>query len=140
MPTIFFLALLLITTSFAQRETGTLTIHIKNFQHPEGKAVVNLYREEDDLPKKPYRKETGSITNDSATIILTDLPYGNYAIILFHDENSNGILDHTIFLPAEPIGFSNNWRLTLFSGMPNFEKLQFPFSELKNEYWITIQD
>ncbi len=140
MVKIFFLSLLLAPSFFAQHQAGTLTIHIKNFHHTEGKAVVDLFREEDDFPKKPFRRETGIITNDTATIIFTDLPYGNYAIILFHDENSNGILDHTIFLPSEPIGFSSNWRLSLFSGMPNFEKLQFIFSEFKNEYSIPIND
>lgn len=137
---IFFLPLLLTTSLFAQHQSGTLTIHIKNFHHAEGMAVATLFREEDEMPKKPFKRETGAITNDTATILFTDIPYGKYAIILFHDENSNGIVDHTVFLPAEPIGFSNNWQLGLFSGMPNFKKLQFTFSEIKNEFSIPVND
>ncbi|MCP1335524.1 DUF2141 domain-containing protein [Hyphomicrobiales bacterium FT118] len=37
------------------------------------------------------------------------LPPGEYAVIVFHDENDNGLLDTGIFgVPVEGYGFSNN--------------------------------
>ena len=48
-------------------------------------------------------------------------------MIVFHDENGNGVLDHSKItsLPSEPMGFSQGFKFTLFSGMPNFRKLRF---------------
>ena len=115
-------------------------MHVKNFRHNNGKAVVNVFRDGDDLPKKPFMQISCDIINGQSTIVFENIPYGRYAAIVFHDENVNGELDHKFFYPAEPIGFSNGWELTLFSGMPSFEKLRFSFSEFKNEYTITIHD
>jgi uncharacterized protein (DUF2141 family) len=48
---------------------------------------------------------------------------------VFHDENGNGTLYHNILhFPAEPLGFSNQFYLGIFSGLPSFEKLQFEFT------------
>ena len=57
-----------------------------------------------------------------------NLPYNVYAAIVVHDKNSNGIIDHRFGMPNEPLGFSNNWKLSLFSGMPTFQKLKFSFT------------
>ena len=82
---------------------------------------------------------SGVIVNGKATIAFPDLSYGEYAAILFHDENSNGILDHKFGFPNEPMGFSNDWKLSLFSGMPTFQKLKFEFSESKSICAIKIR-
>lgn len=138
--TIMLLLLLLTMVSDSQQPAGTLTIRAENLQHNDGLAVVSLFRADDDMPKKPFRKVSGSIINGKATIVFDSIPYGEYAAILFHDENSNGEVDHSWGFPAEPMGFSNGWKLTLFSGMPNFSKLRFEFSGTEIEYSIAIQD
>lgn len=46
---------------------------------------------------------------------------GNYAIWIFHDENSNGKLDKNFLgIPTEKYGFSNNPKL--FFGPPKYEE------------------
>jgi uncharacterized protein (DUF2141 family) len=46
-----------------------------------------------------------------SAVVLTNLDPGQYAIILFHDENGNGKLDrNALGVPTEPYGFSNNVR------------------------------
>lgn len=52
------------------------------------------------------------------TVRVGDLPSGDYAVALFHDENGNGRLDTRFGLPVEGFGFSNNPRI-LF-GPPSF--------------------
>lgn len=130
-------------TTFSQTQTtvrGTLTIHTGNFSSDEGSAVVELFRSEDDIPGKPFMKANSKIKNRKAVIFCADIPYGDYAAILYHDQNSNGTLDHNFFrIPDEPMGFSNEWKLTLFSGMPNFSKLKFEFSEDKQDCKIDIK-
>lgn len=115
-----------------------LTIEARNFKSNSGQAVVNLFRAQDDMPKKPFRTGSAKIMDRQSTITFDDLPIGNYAAILFHDENANNTIDHRFGIPNEPMGFSNNWRLSLFSGMPTFEKLKFDFKE-RGSYTIMIQ-
>jgi uncharacterized protein (DUF2141 family) len=45
----------------------------------------------------------------SQSIIFTQLNPGRYAVIVFHDENDNGLLDENSWgVPTEGYGFSNN--------------------------------
>ncbi|MBY0434606.1 MAG: DUF2141 domain-containing protein [Cyclobacteriaceae bacterium] len=126
----------LLISCFCKAQTGTLNIEATNFKSDTGVAIVHLFREHDDLPRKPFMKATAKITNGKATIAFPNILFGDYAAILFQDENSNGILDHKFGLPNEPMGFSNQWKLSLFSGMPSFKKLKFRFEG--GAYFITI--
>jgi uncharacterized protein (DUF2141 family) len=119
--------------------SGTLTIDATNFKNDKGVAVVHLFRKEDDVPKKPFMQASHAIVNGKASIVFHNVLSGDYAVMLFHDENSNGKLDHRFGFPNEPMGFSNDWRLSLFSGMPSFNKLMFEFSETKSTCRITIR-
>lgn len=132
--------MLMVTTVTAQTPLGRLTVHTGQLRHALGKVVVCLYREQDELPKYPFRQESSVIVDGSSTVIFEDLPFGSYAAILYHDENNNGILDHKFLLPAEPMGFSNHWKLTLLSGMPDFQKLRFTFSEQSLTLSITTNN
>jgi uncharacterized protein (DUF2141 family) len=109
----------------AAQEPGTLTINANNFESSTGKAVANLFRQQDDVPKHPFKTINTMIIDGKATLTFKDLPYGSYAVLVYHDENENGTLDHKFGFPNEAMGFSNNWELSLFSGMPTFRKLKF---------------
>lgn len=83
---------------------------------------------------------SATISDGKAVIVFTDIPYGEYAAIVCHDKNSNGKVDHNFLgIPAEPLGFSNRWKLTLFSGMPSFSKLRFEFSAENQECKIDME-
>lgn len=129
--------------AFSQTQTagsGTLTISANNFSSDDGKAIVKLFRKENDFPKKAFVEAAAKIMDGKAVLTFADIPYGEYAAFLFQDENLNGTLDHNFLgLPKEPIGFSNGWNLTIFSGMPNFSKLKFEFSEQKPDCKIDMK-
>ena len=58
---------------------------------------------------------------------ITDLTAGEYALLVYHDENSNGQLDRNfIGIPKEPVGFSNGYRP---KGPPNFRKAAFRLAD-----------
>jgi len=120
--------LLFISLTGLAQQSGTLTIEAMGFENANGVAVVQLFREHDEIPEQPFRKATGAIVTNESIVTLSNIPYGEYAVILFHDENANGTLDHKFGFPNEPMGFSNEWSLSLFSGMPTFKKLKFSFS------------
>ena len=105
-----------------------IVVHASGFANDRGQAIASLFREGEDVFHKPYLRAVAKIEQGKATLVFPHLEYGNYAIIVFHDENGNNDLDHNILhFPAEPLGYSNGFRFTLFSGMPNFNKLHFAF-------------
>jgi len=99
-----------------------------------------LCREEDDVPKKPFKHIKAEIVNNESVIPVIDLPYGEYAVILVHDKNKSGITDHKWGMPAELLGYNNNWKLNFFSGMPNFEKLKFYYSPSGYKVLVRMND
>lgn len=48
---------------------------------------------------------------------------GTYALLIVHDENSNGKLDMTMGIPREGFGFSNNPAIRMRA--PTFEEVRF---------------
>jgi uncharacterized protein (DUF2141 family) len=118
-------------SSASDANSGIITVHVNGFKSGKGHAIINLFREGQDVMKlkEAYRRATCGIENDQVTFSFTDLPAGNYAVSVFHDLNDNGELDHRMGFPAEPLGFSNGFHLSLFSGLPSFEKLRFPLRD-----------
>lgn len=106
-----------------------LIIHATGFTNDRGNAIASLFREGDDVFKKPYLQIKVKIDHQQASLVFPHIAFGSYAAFVFHDENGNDDLDHNMFhFPAEPLGYSNGFKLGLFSGLPNFEKLSFAFS------------
>ncbi len=54
------------------------------------------------------------------------IPYGKYAISVYHDQNSDKTLNTGIFgIPKEPVGFSNDAKGSF--GPPGFKESSFDF-------------
>lgn len=129
-----------VTSVSANAQQEDLVIHASGFAHDRGQAIANLFREGDDVFGKPYVQTTAKIHEDKAMLIFPSMQYGNYAVIVFHDENMNNDLDHNFLrLPSEPLGFSNGFKFSLFSGMPNFEKLRFAFGVGAKQQEISLK-
>lgn len=128
----------LLMSAFTQQDRKTLTIKVQGHESNIGQTFVYLYKEGDDITKEPYKQLSRKIVNNDAVFLFEDLPYGNYAAIAWHDQNANAILDYKLGMPSEPMGFSNNWKLSLFSGMPNFNKLKFKYSNDALEHKINM--
>jgi uncharacterized protein (DUF2141 family) len=129
----------LISILRGQNGKGVLTIRIVNLKNNHGQALVFLFRAEDKMPKNPFRQERAVIVNGNAVVTFENLPYREYAAIAVHDENSDGKVDHLLGFPNETLGFSNGWQLSIFSGMPSFEKLKFQFTQQNNVCKIDLQ-
>lgn len=123
---------LLTQTAVAEEMSGDLTLLVGGFSNDHGQVIANLFREGDDVMKidKTYLQTRATISGNRAQLVFRNLKYGKYGVSVFYDENGNGTLDHNfLHLPAEPMGFSNNFHLGIFSGLPSFEKLQFKFAQ-----------
>lgn len=120
---------LLTPLAWADAVQGDLLIHASGFADDTGQAVANIFRAGDNVLRAPYIRVTAQIQNVKATLTFPTLTYGSYAVSVFHDTNGNNQVDHNLAgMPAEPLGFSNGFKLGLFSGLPNYEKLRFEFS------------
>jgi uncharacterized protein (DUF2141 family) len=115
-----------------------LKVYAENFKNNKGQAIANLFVKGESLKKKPAHQLISKIVDGKAIFEFSDLPFADYAVIVFHDKNANSDLDHSWGMPSEPLGYSNNWRFSLFAGMPTFEKLRFNYSQQSNSITLKV--
>ena len=117
-----------------------LIFNVTGFADNSGQMLVYFYRKKDKMPSDPFKLLEIKIEDKQALAQIHDLSFGDYACIFVHDKNANNHIDHSFGFPSEPIGYTNNWKLSLFSGMPTFEKLKFTYSMSKNRYPINMYE
>ncbi|MTI29864.1 DUF2141 domain-containing protein [Cytophagales bacterium RKSG123] len=102
-----------------------LKLVIKNIKEAKGQMLVAIF-DPSGSESFPSGKGLKSVMKEISTegemeIVFKGLKEGDYAVCLFHDENSNGKLDaNFIGIPTEPYGFSNDAKG--FMGPPSFKK------------------
>lgn len=114
-------------------EEYTLNLSIENIQEVKGNIEIGVYNTSDNFLKEGKAIKTYSIavTGNSVIQEIKDLPKGDYAISLYHDQNSDGKINRNfIGIPKEPYGFSNNFK-PKFS-KPSFKDCKFSISANKN--------
>ena len=117
-------------TSFNETKTGEINIVIPNLNKVKGKIQIGLYNTKENFPKIGKEYKTFSIKVEAATFKYTikNLPLGEYAIALYHDENSDGVCNSNFFgVPTEPYGFSNN--IKPFLSAPSFNETKFSLAK-----------
>ena len=86
-----------------------------------------MYNKEGFL-QTPLDRKSSSIEEGLSTVTFENITEGNYSVVCFHDENSNGKMDFELNgMPKESFGASNN---VMNFGPPQFEDSKF---EMKNE-------
>ncbi len=116
--------LALVLSSYRSEEVGKLTVTVKNVKDPGGRVMVGLFDTEDEFLKNPrFGKAVKAATGD-ITVVLENVPVGDYAISVIHDRNENDKLDSNFLgMPTEGFGFSKDV-MGMF-GPPAFEKAKF---------------
>jgi len=135
-----FFCVSLIAFTEADNEKRTLELKIDGFQNNLGKARIALDNSEEGYNSRgeSLRGVKEKIVNRNCTVFFEDLPYGEYAIKVFHDKNDNQKLDKNLLgIPKEAYGFSNNARGTF--GPPAFEKAKFLFTKKNKVHKITVK-
>lgn len=107
----------------AARPTGTVVVDVVGFEHDRGQALVALYLTAKGFPDDPrhaHQKVAAPIRGDRARVTFTEVPAGEFAVAVLHDENGNLKMD-TGFLgmPTEGYGFSRDARRPF--GPPSFD-------------------
>ncbi|BDS09866.1 DUF2141 domain-containing protein [Aureispira anguillae] len=127
------LLLILKTTLVAQNVN--FTIRVTGLQQPSGKLQIAVYNDKNGFltPERVYKNIVLDV-NKSILKHTIEIPKGNYAVALYHDNNSNGICDKNLFgIPVERYGFSNNIRPILSA--PSFQSTVI---EVKKDLEIEI--
>lgn len=110
-----------VTVTGVRSDSGALMIGFydtaANFEDAIGtSAEVGLLADKGRLVGVTMRAKPGS-----QGVSISDLPPGRYGVIVFHDENDNGLLDISVLgIPREGYGFSKN-AIGFFSA-PSFDK------------------
>jgi uncharacterized protein (DUF2141 family) len=115
---------------FAALRRASLTIQLTGLRNNLGVVNVGVFAGPEGFPNNAERAvRSGSFPIDQMPLVLTfeDLPFGQYAATVHHDENMDGELNTNLLgIPTEGIGFSGN--PTIWRGVPPFAKTQFEFS------------
>ena len=118
------LVLVFLIGSFVQAQNVSLEVKVTGLKNNVGVVKVGLYDGEANFLKTVYKSLKSDISNNSATVIFSDIPKGIYAVSVYHDENKNDVMDRNSFgIPSENYGTSNG--ATGFMGPPKFEDAKF---------------
>lgn len=116
------------------KETGNLTVTVSGFKNDKGQLCIALFNSEDNYSNKeePLIRGRASIEDMKAIWVFENIPFREYAVKCYHDENGNEKMDRNFLgIPKEKYGFSNNAKGN--SGPPDYEEAIFIFSsEIKN--------
>ena len=128
----FIISIFTFFVSMAYAQMGTIRVEISGIDEPKGLMSIGLYQDEKGFPDdgKEYKGTDVEVTGQTVVHTFNDVPFGTYAIAIFHDTNSNGKLDKNFLgIPKEGYAFSNNVFGTF--GPPDFKDTSFEFAGSK---------
>ena len=107
---------------------GDITVVITNLRNSDGEVLISLYDKAEGFPRdRTAILRTAAVpasASGQVSIVFEELPYGDYAIAVLHDEDDS--LDMSfgaLHLPKEGYCFSNNLKVRLSA--PKFKKAKF---------------
>lgn len=106
--------------------TVTITVTVEGIRNSSGSIAIALHNEDSDFPDSdPFMGEEVSLNSSGdVEVVFEDVPPGDYAIALMHDENDNGDLDFDDNgMPIEGFAFSNDAMGDM--GPPDFNQAAF---------------
>ncbi|MDJ1492332.1 DUF2141 domain-containing protein [Cytophagaceae bacterium DM2B3-1] len=106
---------------------SSIHITVVNLRNTQGHVLLSVFKSEDGFPNNPAKAVKlikSKIIGDKAEIVLDNMPDGDYAISVLHDENDNGKMDTGAFgIPKEGYGASNDAKAVL--GPPSYKDAHF---------------
>lgn len=142
MKNVFITLLLFISVGlFARTDSlSTLRIIIDGAKTDSGLIMVAMSESEESYQTRgeAYKAAALEVSKGQAEWVIESLPYGTYAIKVFHDINGNGQLDTKMFgIPSEPYGFSNNPKGNM--GPASWKDARFEIKYPEEEIIIKLQ-
>jgi uncharacterized protein (DUF2141 family) len=110
--------------------SATVDVSVHGLTSRNGFLNVSIWKNVKGFPKKSEEalaQKIVPVAGSDMTIRFDALEQGVYAVVAYHDQNSNGKLDMGFMGPKEPYGVSNNFRSKF--GPPDFESCAFNLSD-----------
>lgn len=126
----------------AQEHTGKIIVQVNGFKNNDGKARLLIFssKEKGSFPKdkdKAFAKFVVPIKDNQVLFNFENLPYGDYAISVHHDEDNNGKVNSNLLgIPNEGLGASNDAKG--FFGPPSFDKAKVSLNKEQISISINI--
>lgn len=121
----------------AQTQDSKIILEISNIKSTKGKIFVSLFDKAEGFLEhgKSIQKAFVAIPGNTMTYVFDNLPSGNYAIAIYHDENNDEECNKNwLGVPKEGYGFSTNFKPSLSA--PSFEKVKI---NIKGETLVKIK-
>jgi uncharacterized protein (DUF2141 family) len=117
-------AVLCLAPAMVWADLPNLKVTVSGAIPAEGYVEVTIFDSEETFMRSPFLQERGKVDENGQFVAeFFGIVEGNYAIVVVHDRNHNGVLD-TGFLGfgGELIGYSNG--VTTWFGRPDFEDVK----------------
>lgn len=134
--------LLVFLLNFVQAEQkGTLTVKVQNVLQTQGSIRMAVYNNEKSFPSESQSFRGGALPlrpGIKPQLTCDQLPFGHYAVAVYHDLNNNGKMDkNALGIPTEPYAFSNNLKVKWRA--PKFREAAFGFGSVQQEITVELK-
>lgn len=142
LPVLAAIAFLLLSASpsVPRDGEGAIVVEIRGFRNSHGQAGVLLFPGARGFPgneRLAAARLFARIDRDACSVRFENVPYGTYAVSVFHDENASGRLESSLFgIPREGIGTSGNPGFRF--GPPRFTDASFVLDSPQRTITITL--
>lgn len=102
--------------------------------------MISLSKGPEGFPNKNYFEQRfiQEFTSPRFKVIFEDIPYGNYALGVLHDEDKNGkMTSNFIGMPKEGFGFYRHFEVSLRA--PKYEEVSFDFESSSMKVQMQMQ-
>ncbi len=136
--TIAMIAALMLMPMLAEARLAHLTVTVHGLDPATGTVEVSLFNSAESFMKKPLVQKSSPVDGQAElTFEIPAMLEGDYAVVVVHDENGNGLLDTGFFgFGGESYGFSNN--ASHWLGRPSFEETRFTMGTEDQEIVIDL--
>lgn len=122
----------------ASAELPSIKLTVSGADPATGTIEASLFNSAADFLMEAFLQESGEVAEDgSFSAEFVGLEAGEYAIVVVHDANDNGVYDAGMFgFGGESVGYSNN--ASSWLGRPGFEDAKFTVGEAGQSIHISL--
>ncbi len=111
-------------------DSGSIVIKVSGLNNDKGVVRIALFNDKEKYAKDKgtaagaFKKDIASIKDKGASYTFSDVPFGEYAIKIYHDEDNSGTFYTGMMgIPKVQYAFSNNAKGMM--GPATFDKAKF---------------
>ena len=120
-----------------EKNKSTVTVTVNGLKTDDGQIKIEVFDAEATWIKKSAYNFTCKIKDKKCICTMENIPYGDYAVFVYQDKNSNDKLDLiNKTLPAEPFGYSRIKKMVM--GPAKWSDVKFIISSPKMEMEVMV--